>query len=73
MIQVEALKVKAEQQEQKVKTLEESLSSYRNAHPALTSEALEADPVYRALSVQLTVENQELRKLTERMRDMTMM
>jgi polysaccharide biosynthesis transport protein len=73
MIEVEALKVKAEQQERKVKAVEQLLLSYKNAHPTLTSEALEADPAYRALSVQLTTENQVLRKLIERMRDTTMM
>jgi hypothetical protein len=73
MSQVEALEIKAEQQEQKVTALEQALTSYRNAHPTLTLEALEADPDYRAQSLHFTAEERVLKELINRMRDMTMM
>lgn len=73
MIQAESLRLKADQQELKVKALEQALSAYRKSHPELTPETLESDPAYHALSLQFTTENRVLKDLIEPIRNTTMM
>jgi uncharacterized protein involved in exopolysaccharide biosynthesis len=71
MKEVEALKVKADRQEEKMKALQQAMTTYRTAHPDLSPEALQADETYQALSKQLAAEEQVLKKIITRMSAMS--
>ena len=72
MKEVEVLSSKAHRQDEKVKSLEQSLIAYRNTHADLSPEALQTDEAYQSLSKQLAIEQQVLKEIITHMRDMTM-